>query len=657
MLSFGPDVLHDLSRSLSLEWLETDGLGGFASATVIGANTRRYHGLLVAALHPPVARQVILSRLEESLQVDAHVYDLSCNVYGDVIHPRGYLHLEEFRLDPWPVWTYVAGDVRLEKSVARVYSSPLTLITYRLLDAPHPVKLTARPLLACRDYHHLQHANVQFDPQLIVENGSARIRHVALGQDLCLTFPQGLFWSDGLWYYNLRYPREEERGLDSREDLYSPGQVAWLLQPGETAVFTAQMGEPFAGDAAAALEAERARREQVQAVFPAKNPVARQLALAADQFIVRRDIDGAEARTVIAGYPWFTDWGRDTMIAFAGLTIVTKRFDDARSILRAFIAALDEGLIPNRFGDVEGETAYNTVDATLWFFVAAKQLHDATRDLDFVRDELWAGMTEAIEWHLKGTKYGIHADTDGLLSAGSPEHQLTWMDAKIGDRVITPRQGKAVEINALWYNALRIMQFFAERIEPAAAKRYADLTKQVKAAFREAFWCGDQGYLADCIDGSRRDLSLRPNQIIALALPYSVVPLECERAVLATVGERLLTPYGLRTLDPADPRYCGHYEGDSVQRDESYHQGTVWPWLLGPYLSAYFTHNGRTEATLGWARGFLEPLLAHLGEAGLGSISEIFDGDTPHAARGCIAQAWSVAELLRVWVELRVNGT
>ncbi len=653
MIRFGADTIRDLGQSLQLEWLETNGLGGFASSTVAGANTRRYHGLLVAATHPPGGRRVLLSRVDERLDSDGRHFDLATSVYGgNVVHPRGYLNLVEFKLDPWPVMTYQLGDITLVKSVTMCHGHNQTIIAWHLAQANAPCSLSVRPLVAGRDYHHLQSASVALNSQLQTDSGSVTIQPYDAESTLVLTYPQGQFWPDGLWYYDYLYHRERDRGLDYTEDLYSPGVIRWTLPPKET-VYLCASTEPLDGwQPQQWLQSERQRRAQLVAHLPPEDEFACALTRAADQFVVSRPRASEGGRTIIAGYPWFGDWGRDTMISLPGLLLATGRLDEAKSVLSAFVEATKDGLLPNTFDETGSGASYNTVDAALWMFITVHRYIHATADRQFLANLLYPTLAEIIDWYYQGTQFDIYVDGDGLLAAGNEHTQLTWMDADPGDGPVTPRHGKAVEINALWYNALRITADFAKQLGQAeAAAEFAERAERTGTSFLRSFWNEQLGYLYDCITGDQPDPSLRPNQVIALALPYDLVPDEQAAQILGHVAEKLLTPYGLRTLSPDDPDYRGRYFGDQHARDIAYHQGTVWPWLLGPYMTAYVKLHGLSEETRDYLCKLTGPLHEHLRQAGLGSISEIFEGDVPHHPRGCIAQAWSIAELLRCWTE------
>lgn len=656
MVRFGEETCQHLETALPREWLETNGLGGFASSTIVGCNTRRYHGLLVAATQPPVGRRVLLSKLEERLRRGAEYFPLSTNLYPGTVHPHGYQYLQSFRLDPWPVMTFRVGEMEIEKSVFVPHGLSATVIQYTVCSAPEPVWLLLRPLLVCRDYHHLARASSEFDTTLY--QGATRFTLQPWDSDsrVTLIYPGGELWSDSVWYYHFQYPREQERGLDYCEDLYSPGEIAFLLAPGQQATVVATTNPDLEIAPQDWAEQERERRQEMAAWVPVSEAIGQRLARAADQFLVRRRVGEEYLRSIIAGYPWFADWGRDAMIALPGLTLTLRRYEEAAQVLRAFAAHIHRGLLPNSFDDAGPGAAYNTADASLWFVYAVRQFAQATRDRETVARYLYDPVRQVLAAYGEGTDFGIGMDEDGLIRAGTERTQLTWMDAKCGDTAFTPRGGKPVEINALWYTALRSGQYLAKRLDdPECAGDFGKLADRVRASFRAQFWNEERGYCYDCLGEVGPDPTLRPNQIIALALPYGLLPRDQARAVFAAVTDHLLTPYGLRSLAPFEPGYQGCYEGNQCQRDAAYHQGTVWPWLLGPYLSAYFWLAGVSEETRRHARGLLQPLIDHLSEAGVGSISEIFAGDPPYAPRGCPAQAWSVAEVLRCWVQYRLS--
>ncbi len=641
------ETCADFERATDYEWLETNGLGGWASSTAAGAHTRRYHGLLVAATAPPVGRMVLLSRLDETVATPEGRFELAASRFPGAIHPRGFEHLTSFRRSLFPSFEYACGGVRLRKTVASVNGENTTLILYEVLAAPGPFLLELRPFFAGRDYHALVHANSSVHRDGEFAGGTLAYQSYDGVPRVFLRAPGSAYRPEPDWYYGFEYAREEERGLDFREDLFTPGVLTIPLAPGARLGVIASTADPAGWTAWDLLAVERRRREAEAAAFGNSDPLCRALAAAADQFVVRR---GEGLRTVIAGYHWFSDWGRDTMISLPGLCLVTRRFDEARSILRAFARAVSQGMLPNRFPDRGEPPEYNTIDATLWFFVAVWRYLQASDDEIFVRRELTPVLEEILAWHERGTRHGIHVDADGLLAGGEEGFQLTWMDARVGDRVVTPRIGKPVEVAALWANALWISGQLAARAgRSAEAGAFRRRARAARQRFAEVFWNAEAGCLYDCVEGDAKDPSLRPNQIFSLALPFPLLGGERALSVLRVVEEKLLTPRGLRTLAADDPRYRGTATGPPAERDAAYHQGTVWPWLLGPYLTALVRLRGEAGRTAG--RALLEGFAPHLGEAGIGTVSEIFDGDAPHAPRGAIAQAWSVGELLRAAVE------
>ena len=681
MIFFDAETCGDLAQSSAREWLETNNRGGYASASICGMNTRRYHGLLVAAPAGESQRVVLLSRCEESIIVGSDRYELSTNAYApSIVHPSGYKSQTNFRLDPFPVFTFVCGEVRIEKRVLMVRDENTTIVSYTLhSSAAQCVLLELRPLVAMRTYHRTRRAN---------ENATMR---VTAGAD-ALSYVVGVEgepWRVRLahdateaaradvWYYNHEYAEEIERGFDDREDLFNPCVLRYELCPGEPRHLLAGASDApaHAGtDAESLMERETARRKKIarrddtliasrtsaaSSEAPASNEAVRLLLRAADAFLVDRRLDAkgdelsAPHRTVIAGYHWFTDWGRDAMIALPGLTMATNRLDDAEAVLLTFARHLRDGLIPNLFPDAGGEPSYNTADATLWFVHAAGELARRGRT-EFVCEHLYEPLREIIGAHVRGTRYDIRVAPDGLLRVGTPDVQLTWMDAKIGSHVVTPRDGKPVEIQALWYNALRTVEHLAGDFgDDETREKCEQLAARARTSFAAKFWNDEADCLYDLVrDDDSADASLRPNQIFAVSLPHPVLdnPIRA-RAVVATVERELLTPYGLRSLSRSDPQYRPRYEGDVWSHDTAYHQGTVWAWLMGGFITAYLRMNERSPASIERAHEMLTGLRAHLSEAGAGHVSEVFDGDPPHAPRGCIAQAWSIAELLRCELE------
>jgi predicted glycogen debranching enzyme len=648
ILRFPRSICGDLDAALEREWLETNGLGGFASSTIAGLNTRRYHGLLVAATKPPEGRMVLLSKIEETVVVRGAPYELSANRYPDAVYPRGYQYLKEFRLDPFPIFTFAVEDIEIEKRVFLVYGENTAIVEYELRGACSDCALEVRPLIAFRDYHATTRANAALNPHVAIEAGIASITPYPGLPTLYFAHNAASIEASGAWLYNFEYDRERERGLDFQEDLFNPLVCKFDLAKNATATIVASTGRSDAARAPALRQAEIQRRAALVPAATSTDPLLRSLVAAADQFLVRR----REFHSLIAGYHWFSDWGRDTMIALPGLTLATRRPEIARSILLECARSVDRGMLPNRFADSAQSAEFNSVDAALWMFAAVEALVRYDGDLDFVKDHVYPTLCDIIDWHVRGTRYGIRADADGLLACGAENVQLTWMDAKVGDWVVTPRRGKPVEVQALWYNALRTLETLADRLHDTATRaRCAILAERARRAFPRLFWNEPNGCLYDVVNGGDRDDSIRPNQIFAVSLAHTMLPEDKARQVVEVVERELLTPYGLRTLARGDPQYHPRYEGDQRSRDGAYHQGTVWPWLLGPFLTAYVKVNGRGEEVRAHVAQFLSAFPDHLHTAGLGQISEIFDGDAPHRPRGCIAQAWSVAEILRASME------
>jgi len=638
-------MCSEWGASSSREWIETNGIGGYASASVSGANTRRYHGLLIAATEPPLGRLVLLSKFEETLIVGDQRYELSTNQYPGNIHPEGYKYLTEFRLDPFPVWTFTVAGVVIERSLFMVYGDNTTVCRWKVTKSPKgkQVALEIKPLLAFRDHHHLRREDGGFLCDSEVGDGLVLLRPYESMPTLYLAHNAVDVVTQKQWYRNFEYAIEQERGFDFHEDLFQPFSLDFDLAP--DAVVIASTETVSAADAEKYEKTERLRRADLVDDADASDDRTAALVRAADQFIVAR----GEGKTVIAGYPWFSDWGRDTMIALRGLMLAAGRPEFSQSILLEFAKHISKGMLPNRFPDAGEEPEYNTVDATLWFFEAIRAYTSFTDDYDMVRDELYDDLAEIIDWHVRGTRYGIRVDTDGLIYAGEAGVQLTWMDAKIGDWVVTPRTGKAVEIQALWYNALRIMADLAKRCGDAGGiTEYSKMADIVRESFVGQFWNAHRGCLFDVINGDEKDGSVRPNQIFAVSLFHSMLGVEHSRSVVDRVAEELLTPVGLRSLSHRDERYVPVYIGSPYERDAGYHQGTVWGWLIGPFIDAYRKVHAHDADMIERIDEMIEPLLKHLDDAMLGQVSEIFDGDAPHTPRGCPAQAWSVAELLRI---------
>jgi predicted glycogen debranching enzyme len=661
-VQFGREICGNLSAADSREWLVTNGIGGFASGTIAGGMTRRYHGLLIAALQPPLGRTHLVSALDETVRYADATYALATHRWASgAVDPQGFLYLESFRLEgATPVWTYALADALLEKRVWMVQGENTTFIHYTLSRASSPLEIDLKALVNYRDFHSLTHAGDWHMKIAPVEHG-VMVFPFDTATPFYLKSAQASCEPHHEWYHDCFLPWEMERGLEDREDHLFVALFRANLNPGESfsVVVTTEATTPLDGEASSAergnhesglLIAWQAQDKKTAATAPTW---LRQLVLAADQFIVKRSLpEEPDGHSVIAGYHWFGDWGRDTMIALPGLALVTGRANVAKQILLAFARYMDAGMLPNNFPDAGGKPEYNTVDAALWYFEAVRQYFTTTQD-SVTLQKLFPVLSGMIEAHVAGTRYNIHVDsTDGLLYAGGPGIQLTWMDAKIGDWVVTPRTGKPVEINALWINALETMAQFA-RLLNKSADTYERLCAQAINSFQK-FWNEERNCCFDVIDvpgaakNGGRDPALRPNQILAVSLSVSPLPKEQQKSVVDNCAERLLTCYGLRSLAPGEPNYQGHYGGDQRARDAAYHQGTVWGWLLGPFALAHLRVYNDPPAAL----RYLEPLGSHIAAYGLGTLAEVFDGDPPHTPRGCIAQAWTVGEMLRAWSEV-----
>ena len=695
-MTFDAADLREPAGRLSREWLEANGLGGWASSTLANVPTRKYHGLLVAAARPPVGRAVLLESLHETVAVGEGRYPLGGHYYPNAPLPPNYL--TGFARGLFPVFTYQAGGLTLRKTVAALHHENTTVLWYEVLAAPADCRLEWLPLLAARDAGSLAHQNPDICQQLTADApGCWRVRPYATSPPLYLHLPGATHQPTPAWYARVQYPEERARGYDFEEDLFGPGPLRRPVAAG-AAFGVIVSTRPVAGrDPAALLAQERKRRShltfnmdhlsvdkpgvEASARMPGNKQQAAlnkqqstsnsqqttdnnqqatnnsqqatnnnqhaTLLLAADQFVVRR---GEDLNSVIAGYPWFADWGRDTMIALPGLCLSTGRPADAARILRAFAGVVSQGMLPNRFPDSGAAPEYNTVDATLWFFVAIHHYAQAyPADHTLLRDALLPVLADILAWHERGTRYGIRATPAGLLHAGAPGQQLTWMDAKIGDWVVTPRRGYPVEVQALWYNALCISAALAARYDqPDWAADLTARAAQTQVAFAARFWNEAAGCLYDCLpDDGAPDARIRPNQVLALSLPFPLTTGERAARVLEVAESQLLTPRGLRSLAPTDPAYQPYYRGSQPERDAAYHQGTVWSWLLGPYVDALLRVRG-PDAGRQQARQLLAGFAGHLREAGVGSVSEVFDGAAPHAPGGCPAQAWGVGEVLRV---------
>ena len=644
-LLIGHETCTDYARSSELEWLEADGTGAFAMGTVAGANTRRYHGLLVASLHPPVDRVVTLSRLEEAVLGPSGETPLSTNQYPGTLYPTGFQKLVEFRLEPCPTWTFQVGEARIERRLFLVPQRQMLVVLYRARQA---TSLRLRPLFAFRDYHGLAHRGDAVDTTVREETdgGVRRLTfHPRTGlPPLFLHHPGEAFESAPEWHENVEYLRELDRGLDFREDLLLPGSFRLDIGTETPGWAVATLDGDVRLDTSTVQELEReleVRRRR------SGEPVQARWRAAAEQFLVTR-ADGSP--TLLAGYPWFTDWGRDTMISIPGLLLVPGKLGVARRVLEGFLAHLDGGLVPNRFPDQSGPAEYNTVDATLWMFQAVHAFLAAGGETDFLKDVFYPAAQGVVDAHLRGTHHGIRVDSsDGLLVAGGPGSNLTWMDARVNGQPVTPRHGKPVEVNALFYNALRLMERWAGELGDApGAARYGALAAKTEASFASAFWNPARDCLYDVLLPEGPDGRIRPNQLLALSLAFPLLDEQRRRSVLDRVETELLTPVGLRTLAPGDPGYTPLYRGGPAERDAAYHQGLVWTWLLGPFVDAYLRVHGKSQERRRHCRLLLRELERPFDVGCLGSVSECFEAEPPFRPVGAPAQAWSVAELLRV---------
>jgi predicted glycogen debranching enzyme len=651
MTDLGRAVCTDLAGAEQREWLVTNGLGSFASGTVAGTLTRRYHGLLIAALQPPLGRTYVFAKLDESVRYDGREYALGANRWrGGAVDPAGFIYLAGFALEgSVPVWTFACADLMLEKRVWMEQGAHTTYVTYRVRNASKPLELNLKALVNYRDFHATTRAG---DWCMRVEPLECGVRVVAFegASALHLRSDRGECGPAHVWYRDFDLPLERMRGLDDRDDHLHAATFSARLETGDSLTVVASLAAESSLDGEPALARQHAHEAMLLEAFArehaAPSPAwVRQLVLAADQFVVRRPLsDDGDARSIVAGYHWFGDWGRDTMIALPGLTLATGRAQLAGKVLETFARYVDGGMLPNYFPDAGTAPEYNSVDAPLWFVEAVRAYVDASGDIELLR-RLFPALAQIVRCFRDGTLYGIGQDPrDGLIAAGEPGVQLTWMDAKVGDWVVTPRTGKAVEINALWYNALRAMAGFAQRLGLPHAQ-YAAMASATRDGFAR-FWNAGGGFCYDVLDGpGGHDARLRPNQLFAVALEHSPLEAEQQRAIVEICGRKLLAPSGLRSLADDEPDFRPVYGGSPFERDGAYHQGTVWCWLIGAWAAASL----RTGAEAVRVRSQVEALAAHLDAYGLGTLYEIADGIAPHRPNGCIAQAWSVAEVLRTW--------
>jgi predicted glycogen debranching enzyme len=667
----GPNVLSDFNKAIRMEWLVTNGLGGYASSTVLGINTRKYHGLLIAAFNPPIDRRVLLTKLDEEVEIGSKSYSIGSNEFEHGIQPKGYQFLSGFSLDPLPTYKYAIENVQLQKTIFMPQGTNATIVSYDIFN-PHDDKVSIRvfPLVNSRHFHFLTDKsklswNFIQEPfeQGVIIHPSVPLSNLIISSD-----SGQYFAGKGEWIRRIHFCVDSSRRESCHDDGFKPGWFEFTAAPEERTKFHVTAVAAKTDDEVKSTYSslfkdinalrlnELKHREGLIAKF--RNQCSditsenwlKWLVLATDSFVVNRK--STNTKSVIAGYPWFEDWGRDSLISLPGLTLITGRFEDAKQILLTFKHYCQEGVIPNRFPDqAEGSPDYNTVDATLWYFNAVLQYLKYTGDQDFVHEELWSLLRSIVEHHRQGTLNRIRLDEDGLIEHGP---QLTWMDAMINNEFVTPRDGKAVEIQALWYNALKTMELLATHFhEKKEAEEYSLLAERARKSFVEKFWNPRMGCLFDVIGGKQKDASVRPNQVIAVGLDFLILDKTMSEKIIETVWKSLFAAYGLKTLAQDDPRYVGKYLGDWNQRNKAYHNGTAWAWLLGPFTTAFLKLKNHEEHWRSFAFDtFLRPLFEkETFQAGLGTISEIFDGDSPHTSRGAVAQAWSVAEPLRAFVE------
>ncbi|GBE73953.1 glycogen debranching enzyme [Microcystis aeruginosa NIES-87] len=647
-LRFGRDICNCLLVAEKREWLVTNGIGGFAAGTVAGLLTRCYHGLLIAALAPPTKRTLLVTKIDESVQYNQKLYHLASNRWlGATIEPQGYINIESFHLEGTiPVWTFICGDALLEKRIWMEPGENTTYTRYTYLRGNSPLTLNLTAFVNYRDFH----GNTQsFNWQMDISPLEKGVRVIAYDHAVpfYLLISQGEVFPAHIWYYRFDLAVERYRGLIDRENHLHAASFSATLKVGESVTIAASTRPDPSLDGQSSLESRY--RYENSLINPQQPPWIQQLTLAADQFIVSRPLrDQPDGKTIIAGYPWFGDWGRDTMISLRGLTLTTGRPAIARQILLTFSRYLDRGLLPNLLPDGGEMPEYNAVDAILWYFEAIRSYFNQSQDFEFLRT-IYPALTEVIAWFRRGTRYNIHLDDDGLIYAGEAGVQLTWMDAKVDDLVITPRIGKPVEINALWFNALKIMVQFAHYLGMDATD-YEKMIKMTLQGFSR-FWDDSLGYCYDVLDTDKgNDASLRPNQLFAVCLSVEeLLNSPQKKAIVDICALKLLTSRGLRSLDVDHPDYRGVYSGDRLKRDSAYHQGTVWGWLLGAFIEAHL----KVYRDPILAESFLTPMIDHLRDSCIGNLSEIFDGNAPFTPRGAFAQAWTVAEVLRVWQVIR----
>lgn len=641
----------DMENSINEEWIVTNALGGYASSTVIGQNTRCYHGLLVAALEPPTNRQVLVAKIEERLFFDSICFELSTNQYPGVRHPNGAQFLEHFQPAPYPLWNYKTADWHLEKSIFMVQNSNTTLVNYTNKSSKALV-LELHPLYTSTDFHHTFHQKSEFDFYSEINSNSLKT-HPQQGKTPIFTqWTAGEFIEENAWFKNIQLPLEKSRGLEDQTDYYQIGYVKYELQPNESLALLFSIDQsPENSDINLLISTEKERLATHNALVT--NTFYKDLLQSGSQFIVNRK--STQGASIIAGYHWFSDWGRDTMIAMRGLTIATGNKMVSESILNTFFKYINQGMIPNRFPDnCEDKIEYNTIDASLWLFITVYDFYTKFQDLDFIKNHIEA-LKEVLDWHINGTRYDIHVTPEGFLYGGQEGVQLTWMDAIVHGKVITPRMGCPVEINALWYNALRIYAEFCRVLNIEFEHKYADTLSRFEYNFHN-FFVNEQGTLHDVIiPNGPTDASFRSNQIYCLSLPFTLLNQDHQKHIFEAIKSKLFTPYGLRTLEKDHPEFEKIYQGNQWNRDHAYHQGTVWTYIIYEYYEAFFKLYGATEENKRTVIAELLPLKNHFyNHQGLHCISEVFDGDNPQEGKGTIQQAWSVSALIQLYTQYKL---
>lgn len=656
-MKFGKGYWKTFSSGIEREWVITNGAGAYCGSSIIGANTRKHHGLLIASLKAPIERYLILSKIDESVQLGDNKYNLAANQKAGGYNDEGQLYLQRFIYDELPSFIYQAEECFVTKTVSFEFEKNTVAIGYDIVNGSKNGIFTIKPLFSYRSHHERsERCDIQYNMHI-----DCSTLHLIPKQnkniDIKFYVSDGEYSErvnyDDRYTSDLEYQTEINTGMSCIDNQFTPYDINIPLKAFEHKKISVicSIENEFEKDAFITIQKSIDRIKALKEKAGYTDSLVCQLVQAADQFIVKRESTGY--KTILAGLPWFSDWGRDTMIALQGLTLVTKRFDDAKGILRTFAKYIKNGLVPNMFPDEGLDPLYNTVDASMWYFYSVyKYLQYTGKDEDykFIKEEIYPKLEEIIQAYKNGTDFSIYMDKDALIHAGDGFDQVTWMDVRVGEWVVTPRHGKPVEINALWYNALKVMEILADKFG-YNSKPYSELSEKVKTSFIEKFWNEDTQCLYDVVDDKNNDAKIRPNQIWAISLPFTMLPREKEKKVVNTVISHLYASYGLRSLSPFDNEYKGLYKGKLHDRDAAYHQGTAWAFPLGGLITAYVKVNDYSKESKEYARMLLSPIEDHLRDGCVGSVAEIFDGDEPHISRGCYAQAWSVGEILRAYVE------